>query len=150
MSEIAKQQSLIMELKSRLQKRLPSWTFTESMDDSGMRLLASADATPAAGEQVLAIKFKMESTQFENSIGVAQKVFSPSVCQIIQEAGILSLVNQLIIDLEVSRMGVTQERFQNTAASVPAVSQFQDDGSVTGSTLIARIANDLYWPLSGQ
>lgn len=151
MSEFAKSQSLMMKLKSQLEKRLSSYTFLEQMDASGNPVLrVSADATPAAGEQVFCVRIKMQDTQFDNSIGLDQRVYTPCVCQIIQETGILTLANQVVLDNEVSRMGVTQERYRNTAGTVPALTQFAADGSVTGSNFEIRISSDLKWPLSGQ
>lgn len=157
MSIIAKSQSLMRALKDNLQKRLPStYVFSESLDSQGARLLISADATPAAGEQVVAIRIKSQDTQFNNVIQQAQQVYTPMICQVIEEASatagvsLITLANRSQIDLEINRMGVKQERYLNANGTVPAMSQYAADGSVTGSTLAASVSPDLYWPLSGQ
>lgn len=157
MSVIAKSQSLMRKLKDRLQRRLPStYVFTESMDSQGAILLISADSSPATGEQVCALRIRGESTQFSDIVGNAQKVYSPSLIQVIEEAGavagtsILSLSNKSKIDAEVNRLSVKQERYLNANGTVPAVSQFAADGSVSSSTLNCEISPDLNWPQSGQ
>jgi len=157
MSTIAKSQSLMRALKDHLQKRLPStYVFTESMDAQGARLLISSDATPATGEQVMAIRIKPQDTQFKDVLGLAQTVYSPMIVQVIEEASavatvsLLTLANRVQMDAEINRMGVKQERYMNANGTVPSASQFAADGSVTSSSLIASVSPDLYWPLSGQ
>lgn len=157
MSIIAKSQSLMRALKDNLQKRLPStYVFSDSLDSQGARLLISADSTPAAGEQVIAIRIKGQDTQFNNVIQQAQTVYTPMICQVIEEAStiagvsLITLANRAQIDCEINRLSVKQERYLNANGTVPAVSQFAADGSVTGSTLAASVSPDLYWPLSGQ
>lgn len=150
MSEIAKPQSLEMKAKAELHLLFPSYSITEAMDSAGASLLLSADSTPAAGEVVVAIRFKHESTQNKNSIGMDQRVYSPCVCQVIQESGAIPLATQMQVDKVLARLSVHQERYQNSAATVPTLSQFQADGSVSGSTKIADLAVDPKWPLSGQ
>lgn len=157
MSTIAKSQAIMRELKERLQKKMPStYVFSESQDANGSRLLISADATPAAGEQVIAIRIEADQTAFKDVLGSAQRVYAPLRAQVIEEASTISgvslitLANRLQVDLEMARMGLKQERYMNANATVPAVSQFQADGSVSGSTLIASLPYDMYWPLSGQ
>lgn len=156
MSIIAKSQSLARKLKDSLQKRLPStYVISESLDSQGARLLISADATPATGEQVVAIRIKGQDQQFSDVIGSAQRTYSPMVAQVIQEAGavagtaLLTHVNQSILDWELASMGCKQQRYLNDNGTVPALSQFAAAGSVSTSTLSAEIS-DLYWPLSGQ
>lgn len=157
MSIIAKSQSLSRQLKDNLAKRLPStYVISESLDSQGARLLISADSTPAAGEQVVAIRIKGQDTQFSNVIAQAQTVYTPMVAQVIQEAstianvGLLTLANQAVIDAELARLSIKQDRYMNSNTTVPALSQFQADGSVSGSSLVVSISPDLYWPLSGQ
>ncbi len=157
MSTIAKAQAIMRELKERLQKKLPStYVFTESSDVQGSRLLISADATPAAGEQVVAIRILSEQTAHKDVLGNAQRVYAPLRAQVIEEASTISgvslitLANRLQIDLEMARMGLKQDRYMNANTTVPAVSQFAADGTVSGSTLIASLPFDMYWPLSGQ
>lgn len=157
MSTIAKSQAIMRELKERLQKKMPStYVFSESMDANGSILLISADSTPAAGEQVVAIRILGEQTAFKNSIGSAQTVYAPLRAQVIEEAStiagvsLITLVNRLHVDLELARMAVKQERYMNANTVVPAVSQFSADGSVATATKIASLPSDMYWPLSGQ
>lgn len=157
MSIIAKSQSLMRVLKNNLQQRLPStYVFTESQDTQGAMLLISQDATPAAGEQVVAIRAKGQDQQFSDVIGNAQRSYSPMIFQVIEEAStiagvsLMTLLNRIKIDMELARPGVKQERYLNANGTVPALSQFQTDGSVSSSTLNQSIAPDLYWPLSGQ
>lgn len=157
MSSIAKSQAIMRDLKERLQKKMPaSYQFSESMDAQGARLLISADATPAAGEQVIAVRILPEKTAHQDILGSAQKVYAPLRAQVIEEASTISgvslitLANRLQVDLELARMGLKQERYLNANTAVPAVSQFAADGSVSSSTLIASLPFDMYWPLSGQ
>lgn len=155
MSNLAKAQSLSRVLKERIQMRLPSFVISESSDSQGSILLISQDSTPAAGEQVMAIRIKAQDTQFSDSIGNAQNSYSPMVIQVIEEASatagvsLLTLANRMQLDCELARCGCKQERYQNANTVVPAVSQFAADGSVSTSTLRATIS-DLRWPLSGQ
>lgn len=155
MSIIAKSQSLSRQLKDNLAKRLPTYTISESLDSQGARLLISADSSPAAGEQVVAIRIKGQDTQFSNVIGQAQTVYTPMVAQVIEEASasagvaLLTHANQCMIDWELARLGIKQERYLNANTTAVALSQYAADGSVTGSSLVATIS-DLYWPLSGQ
>lgn len=158
MSTIAKSQSLMRALRDNLQKRLPStYVFSESLDAQGSRLLISADATPATTEQVCAIRIKPQDQQFNNVIGQSQLTYTPMIAQVIEEAtaasatvSLLTLANKSQIDQELMRMSVKQERYINAAGTVPAVSQYAADGTVTGSTLATTVSPDLYWPLSGQ
>jgi len=157
MSLIAKSQSLMLALKDHLQKELPStYVFTTAQDSAGAQLLISQDSTPSAGEQVVAIRIKGQDTQFNDSIGNAQRVYTPMVIQVIEEASTISgvslitLANRAWIDRELARSGVKQERWLNTHGTVPALTQFNTDGTVSSSTLAATTSPDLYWPLSGQ
>jgi len=157
MSTIAKSQAIMRDLKDRLQKKMPStYVFSESFDAQGARLLISADASPAAGEQVIAIRIEGESTAHKDVLGSAQRVYAPLKAQVIEEASTISgvslitLVNRLMVDLELARMGLKQDRYMNANTVVPAVSQFAADGSVSSSSLIASLPFDMYWPLSGQ
>jgi len=156
MSIIAKSQSLIRPLKDNLTKRLPStYVLTDSLDSQGARLLISADATPATGEQVVAIRIRGQDQQFQDVIGNAQRTYSPMVAQVIEEASsisgvsLITLANRIKIDWELARLGCKQERYLNTNGTVPALSQFAADGSVSSSNFNQEIS-DLYWPLSGQ
>lgn len=157
MSAISKSQAIMRELKERLAIKMPSsYVLTESADANGSILLISADATPAAGEQVIAIRILGEQTAFKDVLGSAQKVYAPLRAQVIEESSTISgvslitLANRLHVDLELARMAVKQERYMNANTAVPAVSQFASDGSVSSSTKIASLAADMYWPLSGQ
>lgn len=157
MSAIAKAQALMRDLKDRLQKKLPStYVFASSDDAQGSRLLISQDATPAAGEQVIAIRILADQTAFKDVLGNAQRVYAPLRAQVIEEASaiagvsLITLANRLHVDLELARLGLKQERWMNANTTVPAISQFAADGTVTGSTLIASLPFDMYWPLSGQ
>jgi hypothetical protein len=157
MSATSKAQAIMRDLKERLQRKLPStYVLNQSEDASGSILLISADATPAAGEQVVAIRIEAEKTAFTDVLGLAQKVYAPLRAQVIEESStiagvsLITLANRLQIDLEIARTGLKQERYMNANATVPAISQFSADGSVASSTLIASVPFDMYWPLSGQ
>lgn len=156
MSAQAKSLAIMRDLKDRLQKKMAGYVFSESQDAQGSRLLISADATPAAGEQVIAIRILPEQTAHKDVLGSAQRVYAPLRAQVIEEAStiagvsLITLANRLQVDLELARMGLKQERYLNANTTVPAVSQFQADGSVSGSSLIASLPFDMYWPLSGQ
>lgn len=156
MSTNAKSQSLARSLRDNLRKRLPTFTISESLDAAGSRLLISADATPAAGEQVCAIRIKFQDTQFDDVIGQDQRVYTPCVAQVIEEnstianVSLLTMANKAAIDAELGRLGIKQERYMTANTVVPALSQFAANGSVTTATLRASLAADIKWPLSGQ
>lgn len=154
---LKKAQAIARDLKSRLALRLPSgYLIQEAQDDHGVMLLISQDATPAAGEQVVAIRILPEVTDHKNVIGLPQDVYAPLRAQVIEEAStlagvsLLTLENRCKIDLELARLGLKQERFLNANGTVPALSQFAAAGAVTGSNLVASLPFDLYWPLAGQ
>jgi hypothetical protein len=153
---IAKSQSLIRALKDQLSKRLPAYTIIEVLGSAGDQLLISQHATPVAGEQNIAIRIKGQDTQFTDVIGLAQSVYTPMVCQVIEEGSTIAHVSVLqmavraALEAELGKLGVKQERWLNANTVVPALSQFAADGSVSTSTLEASIAPDIYWPLSGQ
>lgn len=156
MSALAKIQMLMLNLKERLQKRLPAgYVFQESADDKGLRLLISQDATPAAGEQVIAIRILAVASAHKDIVG-QEKVFGPLKAQVIEEAStvsgvsLITLANRAHVDMELARLGIIQERYLNANGTVPAVSQFANDGTVSTSSLAAVIVPDLYYPLSGQ
>lgn len=156
MSVAKKAQMLMLQLKERLQKRLPnSYVFAESSDAQGPRLLISQDATPAAGEQVIAIRLLGVDIETKN-IFDAKKMFGPIKAQVIEEesaaAGVslITLANRIHIDLELARLGLLQERYLTANGTAPAVSMFQADGSVATANLIVSISPDLYWPLLSQ
>lgn len=157
LSSIKKQQRLMDDLASALQQRLPaSYTFLRADDSTGAKLIISQSATPTAGQQNWAIRIEGVSTAFVDSLGNPQAVYSPSRAQIIEEdstianVSLITLANSAAFNDEVARRGVNQERYLNANGTVPALSQFAADGSVTGSTLAASIAADAKWPLSGQ
>lgn len=151
-----KAQTLMMQLKERLQKRFPStYVFSESSDDKGVRLLISQDATPAAGEQVIAIRLLGVDTEARDILD-NKRVFSPIRCQVIEEestitnVSLITLINKLYIDIELGRLGLLQERYLTANGTVPAVSMFQNDGSVATAVLKAKVSPDLYYPLLSQ
>lgn len=154
---IAKSQSLVRNLQDQLTKRLPSLNISASLDSQGARLYISSDASvPAAGDQTVLIRIKGENTQFTDVLGLAQNVFSPMLAQVIEESSTISgvslitLANRLVIDMELAKQGIKQERYMNANGTAPALSQFAADGTVSGSTLILAFAADQYWPQSGQ
>lgn len=151
-----KAHSLLLQLKERLQKRFPStYVITESSDDKGYRLLISQDATPAAGEQVIALRLLGVDTEARDIID-SKRVFGPIVCQVIEEestitgVSLITLANKLRLDIELGRLGVLQERYMTANGTVPAVSMFQNDGSVATASLIIKASPDLYYPLLSQ
>lgn len=142
----AKQLSLIRQLSDSLKKREPSATVTEDQD----KVLF------VKGSEKCAIKCKAHDTQFKNSVGMPQEVFSPMVMQVIEEESTVTGISTLHvatkahIEIELARIGSKQERFLNANGAAPALSQFQADNSVSGSTKVAEISCDFKWPLSGQ
>ena len=156
-SSIAKSQAIMRDLTDRLQKKLPTSTFTSAVDVYGPQLLITM---PGSG-QVMAIRIENEQSNFTDIIGSPQVVYAPLKAQVIEEASatagvsLMLLVNRLAVDLELARMGLKQERWMNANGTLPTLAQFQSGGStpsptVTGSTLIASLPFDMYWPLSGQ
>ncbi|MEM4360410.1 MAG: hypothetical protein QXT45_07780 [Candidatus Bilamarchaeaceae archaeon] len=156
MSVAKKAQMMMLDLKERLQKRLPStYVFAESSDAQGPRLLISQDATPAAGEQVIAIRLLGVDVEVRN-IFDNKKMFGPIKAQVIEEAStvsgvsLITLANRIHVDLELARLGLLQERYMTANGTAPDVSMFQADGSVSTASLIASVSPDLYWPLLSQ
>jgi hypothetical protein len=152
-----KQAAIMRDLYDRLTKKLPTtYFFTQAMDQQGSQLLISQSSTPTAGQQNVAIRIESDVTAFLDVIGNPQKVYAPLKAQVIEESStitgvsLLTLLNRLKIDLELARMGIKQERWLNANGTVPALSQFVSDGTISGSTLVASLPFDMYWPLSGQ
>jgi hypothetical protein len=147
MSNLAKCQSLAMKLKSNLDLRVASksWTISEATDAKGALLIMS-DSTPD-------IKVVIRIKALENAhvdILSQHSSYSPSVIQIIEE-GALSLSTmdmqvKFALDFEVARMGLSQERYIHAN---PAQAMMAADGSVSSATAITNLS-DINWPLSGQ
>jgi hypothetical protein len=161
MSAIAKSQALIRALKDNLQKRLPStYILAESVDAAGARLSIQQDSSWATTEQKAVIRIVAQDTQFSNSIGNAQAVYSPLKAQMIAEGDSsspsksqLSWANDAKIMAELFRAIGKVELYLTDVTVDPALSLFASDGSVTTSAtcaLIESISADLRWPLSGQ
>lgn len=151
-----KAQAMMLQLKERLQKRMPSsYVFSESLDDQGPRLLISQDTTPAAGEQVIAIRLLGVDSEAKDIIG-EKRVFAPVRAQIIMEessisnVSLITLANHIRVAVELNRMGLLQEWYMTANGTVPAVSMFAADGSVSTATLRIKVSPDLYYPLLGQ
>lgn len=157
-NNIAKSQSLIRALQDQLSKRLATYTLTESLINSaGDTLMVSQSATPTAGQNNCAIRIGFQDTQFSDVIGLAQSVYTPMRADIIQEAtaasasvSLCTMAFQLAVSVELGKMGIKQRWYLNPNGTVPAVSEFNADGSVSTGVKQVEIAPDAYWPLSGQ
>lgn len=156
MSQMQKEQTLLLKLKEHLRMIFPTFTLTESLGSDGAKLLISADSTPAAGEQVMAIRIKKNATDFTDSVGLTQKIYAPLMMQVIEESSsvaglsILTAANKARLDSELAKMGVTEERYLNANTTAVTLAQFASDGTVSGSTKVADVRADVQWPLSGQ
>jgi hypothetical protein len=157
-NNIAKSQSLIRALKDQLSKRLPAYTIQESLVNSaGDTLMISQSASPTAGQNNVAIRIGFQDTQFTDVIGLPQSVYTPMRADIIQEAtaasasvSLCQMAFQQAIAAELDKMGIRERWYLNANGTVPAVSEFAADGSVTTAVLQIELAPDQYWPLSGQ
>lgn len=167
-NNIAKSQSLIRALQDQLGKRLGSpayatpYTLVESLINSaGDTLMVSQSATPTAGQNNAAIRMGFQDTQFSDVIGNPQNVYTPMKCDIIQEAtvtpatatsaSLCSMAFQLAVSVEICKMGVKQRWYLNPLGTVPAVSEFNADGTVSATAVKQiELSPDAYWPLSGQ
>lgn len=155
MSTTAKAQMTMIEIKDILTKRLPStWTLTAGKDSlDNPTLLVSADATPAAGEQVFFIRCKAIDTLAVDVLGLAQKVFTPHVLQIAMElsavAGvpIATTANQIPVLGELFKRGMKVEVWHEANLTVPSVASVATGGT---ATLVATFNQNLYHPLAGQ
>lgn len=149
MAQLAKAQSLIRDLKERLQIRFPSYVLDESMDSEGAILLIQKDSSWATTENAAAIRIKPEGTVMKDSIGQSQAVFSPHVAQIVEEESATAniAVNTLpfkaALECEIARLGLRQERYLSAAGTKPVVAE------IVFSNLKA-VVSDLYHPLSQQ
>lgn len=163
-NNIAKSQSLIRALQDQLSKRLAppafaaAYTIVESLANSaGDTLMISQSATPTAGQNNCAIRIGFQDTQFSDVIGLSQSVYSPMRADVIQEAtaasasvSLCSMAFQLAISVELAKMGIKQRWYLNANGTVPAIAEFNADGTVSTAVLQSTIAPDAYWPLSGQ
>jgi hypothetical protein len=156
-NNIPKALSLISELQQNLELRLgSSFYYAMSQDQNGAILVVSQSATPVAGQQNIAIRCEGVPTQFSDSLGNPQSLYSPMRFQVIEESStisgvsLLTLLNRVQIDIELARAGVLQERYLNANGTPPTASQFDPNSNVDGSTLIILLPNDVSWPLSGQ
>lgn len=147
MSNLAKCQSLAMKLKSNLDLRTASksWTISEASDAKGA-LLIMADST---ADIKVVIRIKSLENAHKDILSQSAS-YSPSVIQIIEEgAASLSTMDLQVkhaMDFEIARMGLSQERYIHAN---PAQSMMAADGSVSSATAVGTIS-DLSWPLSGQ
>jgi len=97
---------------------------------------------------------RLAGTAFNDVIGSAQSVFSPHVIQIVEEsvdanvgpaatASVISIANKHILDFEIAKLGLRQERYVCAGAAQPSASE------ITEANLSSKLS-DLSWPLSGQ
>lgn len=163
-NNIAKSQSLIRALQDQLSKRLGSpayptpYTLVESLlNSAGDTLMVSQSATPTAGQNNCAIRIGFQDTQFSDVIGNPQNVYTPMRADIIQEAtaasasvSLCTMAFQLAVSVELGKMGIKQRWYLNPNGTVPAVSEFNSDGSVSTAVKQLDLSPDAYWPLSGQ
>ena len=156
LQEIFKQQSLVNVINERLHLRLPALLVSQALNNAGAAILFSQHSPAVAGEQNIAIRVKAQDTQFNDVIGNAQVVYSPMIIQVILESStiahvpLLLMANMQAMQAELERLGCKMEIWLNANATVPALSQFNADGSISGSTFECEVASDLLWPLSGQ
>ena len=155
---IAKSQSLVRSLIDLLSKRLPAYTFSEQLTPVGDTLMISQSASPTAGQNNCAIRIGFQDTQFNDVIGLPQNIYSPMRADVIEEStaasasvSLCTLTFQLAINVELDRMGVKQRWYLNPNGTVPAISEFAADGSVSAPAVKQLdLSPDAYWPLSGQ
>jgi len=163
-NNIAKSQSLIRALQDQLGKRLGSpayatpYTLVESLlNSAGDTLMVSQSATPTAGQNNCAIRIGFQDTQFNDVIGNPQNVYTPMRADIIQEAtaasasvSLCTMAFQLAVSVELCKIGIKQRWYLNPTGTVPAVSEFNADGTVSTAVKQLDLSPDAYWPLSGQ
>lgn len=142
-TSIAKEQSLVNKLKEELSLATPTITTTTAQDSAGAQLLLTA------GASTMAIRVKSMATDFTDSLGLPQKIYSPMVIQVVEDStDVMAAALKLSVENQISRLSVTkQERYSKAN---PALSDFATDGTVTGATAITTLAADPQWPLSGQ
>lgn len=149
----AKANMTVIELKNVLQKRLPTWTVTQGTDSSNNpTLLLSADATPAATEQVVFLRVRPVTTLATDVLGIAQKVFTPHVIEVVLELGaagsgaalpLLSTANLVPILGELFKRGMKIDLWLSATTVVPAV------GEISGAPDVSWSPSQVN-PLAGQ
>jgi hypothetical protein len=155
MSTQARELSTALKIKEKLSIVLAPLTVVQSSDANGVMLLVS-DGTPAAGEQVAAIRLCKMPSDFTDSVGLTQKIYAPLICQVIEETStiaatsLLTAANRSKLDAILAQAGLRQERYMTANATVPATSMFAANAAVTTATAVATIEPDIQWPLSGQ
>jgi hypothetical protein len=148
--QTAKPNTLMLKLVEELKLRLPTYTYTQSMDANGFpTLLLSQSSTPTAGQNNAYIKIINASTAFVDSINSPQSVFSPDITQIVLESAasgngtvdstaFMSQLSECIV-----RQGTIDQWYTRTNGTVPSATD------ITTANLQSTTA-DAYFPLSMQ
>lgn len=154
MASIAKESTLMLKLKERLQLILPALTISVASGSDGAKLLAVGSSS----HQAMAIRIMKIASDFTDSVGQAQAIYAPLKCQVVEEAtaanantSIVQMPLKQLIDREIDNLGLLAERWSLPNGTAPALSQFNSDGSVGGSAVQqCSVRPDIQWPMSGQ
>ena len=134
-----KAQMLELSLKERLSFRLSGLSVSELQTAAGKAILFNAGAN-----QVCAVRIMSLKTEFKTSIGTEQPILHPLKIQVIFDNQIGHL-QRALFEVELARLGLIQERYSD---DTPALSMFQNNGTVSGATFHGTIPADVLWPLS--
>jgi hypothetical protein len=125
--EMATKKAVVLtrELKDLVSKRLPSTlSVAETVDGSGNPVLTISDGTPAAGEQVIVLTVKSDTTLFTNVLG-AQTVYTPHLVECVMETSTIANVplvlasNWFPVLGEVLKLGTAVTLYLTANTTVP-------------------------------
>lgn len=146
---LAKAQSLIRELKERLEIRAQGAaagrvdSVREAADSEGYpALFLSDNGDESAGKPVLAIRIKQTDMVSKDVFGNDAKAYTPHVCELAHEVGQVDKKDIEMAMFELARIGVKIQIKEIAAAT--AVSFASMDAAAAAQEL-----DDLRWPTKG-
>jgi len=119
--------ALMRTAKEAIKRRLSTYSFVESVDATNTNpvMVISADATPAAGEQVAVVRISPVALLFTNGIGGTQENMTPHYVDICLETStiaavaLLTQVNQSNIIAEFLKLGAIVRIYMTANNTVP-------------------------------
>jgi len=148
----AKENTLMLKLVEELKERLPAYNYTQSFDANGYPTLLMSQSLPAVSQQNNAfIVFLPVPTPFVDSINTPQGVWTPLICNVVEEAltgsptiscvaqSISAQINQCVIN-----QGCINNWYLSAAGTLPS------EAAILPANLQTSSVVDAYLPLSGQ
>lgn len=164
MSANQKTIELSAELADELRKRFATayTSIKESFDSSGTPTIDLSDGSEATTEDAVFIRTAPRSWALTKDVlGLAQTVYTPSVIQIVTEAGTggnascfaayVSKAHVLALLETVGARGTRVEYWETANGTIPnTVTPAADPTQLSGATLIASFEASLYFPLQSS